>query len=462
MSKARKGVIPIILFAIFIVTVFASTRSNLRDYNTFYTSDNDFSTTVIDYADGASFVKTDGDVPDHAVSIGDSKGLQEFLLGSGTYGYLIADISIDWEGVGSTITFGSGRVLDGRGHKINLTDKDADALISDEDYGVANLNWSGVAQDCNYSLFICVNSGVIKNTVFEYDTEICAVNNGNAEINGVGIVCGENKGSIENCELNATGKFSYFYMEGTDDYSESFQNYFGGFAGKNNGRIVNVKGNFNDFDLRLRTIANSDDMFGEVELISKTVAGGIAGCMTDPDGECRNVVILGNNVVFNLTSDCFGDVSGIKYSGAVVADNTCGGTVDNVIVNFSPEYVESLSNRDFVSKNAVVHCGAVTNVTAIDTYEGGKNIRSVNCDCDSHKYSYCNAIYLDELTNVEYGINDNGEQVFEITSEKGYIESLSFNKYRIVNGGFTTDDSFYGDDLDNFDSHNFDIRWDKG
>ncbi|MDE5616701.1 MAG: hypothetical protein K2I78_02815, partial [Clostridia bacterium] len=204
---------------------------------------------------------------------------------------------------------------------------------------------------------------------------------------------------------------------------------------------------------------------GKLEILEDGItggAGGIAGCMTDPDGECRNVVILGNNVVFNLTSDCFGDVSGIKYSGAVVADNTCGGTVDNVIVKFSPEYVESLSNRDFVSKNAAVHCGAVTNVTAIDTYEGGKNIRSVNCDCDSHKYSYCNAIYLDELTNVEYGINDNGEQVFEITSAKGYIESLSFNKYRIVNGGFTTDDSFYGDDLYNFDSHNFDIRWDKG
>lgn len=454
-SKARKGVVLIISFAIFAFVLFTGLRSNSPKFN------NNATYNYFDYSDCLTFINSNENVPVDAVSIGDETQLKEFLLGEEEYGYLIADISLDWDGVGSTVNFANGRTLDGRGHTVTLSDKDADADVYDDSFGASVMNWSGFARNINYGLFVSVNSGVIKNIVFEYFDRVCAVNDGNVAINGAGIVCGENRGSIENCELNARGEFLYYYIDGIDGSCE-FQTHFGGFAGKNGGRIINVKADYTDFYLRLRTIADSEDMFGESMIEAKTCTGGIAGYMSDISAECRNIVISGRNVVFNLTSNGIGDAKEYRYAGAVVADMSNGGRVDNVIVDFSPEYTEELNSGSAVSKNAVVYCGEATNVTAVNTYDGGNNILSTNCGCDEHKYDYCNSVYTDELTDFNLGMNGKGEQIIEIIPVNGYVESLSFTKYHIENGSFQIDSSTCEESMENFDSYNFDARWING
>ncbi|MDE5548987.1 MAG: hypothetical protein K2J13_01910, partial [Clostridia bacterium] len=315
----------------------------------------------------------------------------------------------------------------------------------------------GIARDCNYGLFVNINEGIIKNIKFEYYGEICAVNDGDVAINSVGIVCGINKGEIENCELKASGKFEYYYIEGeSEDGNDYFRTYFGGFAGINSGSINKVVAHYEDFYLRIRTKARSDSMFGDGEISANTYAGGIAGNILY-SGECTNIMITANSAVFNLTADSVGTKKGFTYSGAIAAYSF--GKIDNIIVDFAPEYTEESQDSVGVSKNAVVYCGLATNVTAINYDASEANWRCNKCSCSNH-IGYCNYVETDENTNVRIYINDVGNQVIKIKPIEDLIESVTFNKLKIdSNGNVIADRNRYENAPDDFDFQNFEDSW---
>ena len=447
MDKLYRKFLILCFIAIFVCTFILGSHN--YDY-----SDHDSDDVVLSAVSCDLLVNTptsaNDELPEDAVAIDNAEALKIFLLGDKPYGYLTKDILFDWEDVGSTVNFASGRTLDGRGRIITLTDGEATADVGEYEYGAENINYEGIARDCNYSTFINVNEGVIKNIKFSYADDICAVNDGSVAINSVGIVCGENKGLIEKCELNASGKFAYYYIDGEGDNEEEFQTHFGGFAGKNSGRIDKVSVSYEDFYLRIRTTAQSDNLFGD-EMSAKTFAGGMVGIISE-DGECTNTTISGSNVIFNLTADSLGNGESFIYSGAIAAYSN--GKIDNIILDFSPKY----DNEDgifFVSKNAVVHCGSATNVTALNTYDDGYDLRLNNCECSEH-IGYCNTIKTDNFTKALVYIDDEGNQVVELTPLLGQIESVSFSKLAVDSEGKITDDSFsYENAPDNFYSQNF-------
>ncbi|MDE6758437.1 MAG: hypothetical protein K2J89_04060 [Clostridia bacterium] len=403
------------------------------------------------------------ELPKDAVAINNEQELKDFLSGEALNGYLTSDILFDWDEVGASVDFAGNRTLDGRGHSVTLSDKEAIAEVMDDDFDAINLNWQGIANDSKYGLFVRINEGVIKNIIFVFDSEVCAVNNGEVERNYVGIVCGENKGIIEKCDLNVSNKFAYFYISGEEEDSVNFQTHFGGFAGINSGYIGKVCVSYNDFFLRIRTKARSDNMFSFDEIIAKTFAGGVVGSICD-GAECSNIVILGSDVTFSLTSDNVGSSIGCKYSGAVAAENSLGGKIDNVIVDFAPDYLEEDLS---ISKNAVVYCGQATNVTALDIRRGEVDLRCSNCDCQEHIKNYCNVIQVDDFLNFNVYIDDEGKQVVEITPIEYFIKSFSFNKYQVENmyngsAEIIDDDTVYENVPDNIKVQDFQDNWREG
>lgn len=451
MAKYKSKIFTLCLFTILFLTFYISFYSNdCATYNdkTVYTE------TYSNYQLlSNSFVNTSDDIPEGSVKISDAEDLKNFLSGDEPYGYVTTDILLDWEDVGSPINFANGRTIDGRGHVLTLTDKQACADVYDDEFEAFS-NGEGEASECNYGLFVSVNYGVIKNFKFAYADEICAVNNGDVEINGVGIVCGENNGVITNCELAAKGKFSYFYINGEADYGDGFQTHFGGFAGINRGSIDKVSASYDTFTLRLRTTAHSWDYFGD-GMDAKTFAGGVAGSISD-SGECTNSIIFGSDVIFNLTADKLGNRESCVYSGAVTAYSE--GKVDNIITDFSPEY-QFADDISILSKNAVVYCGSATNVTALNDFGGGINLRSNNCDCAEH-IGYCNTITTDRFTQAVVYIDDDNNQVVTLLPIKGSLESVSFTKLAVDSSGKIIDDtSLYENSPENFNSQDFASEW---
>ncbi|MBD5087027.1 MAG: hypothetical protein HDT32_06720 [Clostridiales bacterium] len=398
-----------------------------------------------------SFVNTNDVLPQSAIKISDADDLKSFLTGHASYGYVAADISLDWEEVGSPINFANGRTLDGRGHVLTLTDKQACADVYDDEMEALNMNGEGETSECDYGLFVSVNNGIIKNFKFAYDDEICAVNSGISEINGVGIVCGKNNGVIANCELSASGAFSYFYINSDANDGQEYQTNFGGFAGINRGSIDRVSASYYDFTLRVRTLAHSWDFFSD-GITAKTFAGGVAGNISD-SGECTNATVFGNNALFHLTADKVGNRESFVYSGAIAAYSE--GRIDNIIVDFSPEYVQYSDEVSVVSRNAVVQCGSATNVTALNTYGGGINLQSNGCGCAEH-IGYCNVIKTDEYTKAVIYIDEDNNQVIELTPIKGLIERVSFTKLTTDGSGKIIDDNAFDENSpNNFYSHSF-------
>ena len=406
------------------------------------------------------FINTNESLAEDAIAINDEDELKAFLSGTAESGYLVSDISFDWDGVGAIVDFAENRTLDGRGHTVILSDKEANANVIDDEYDAENINCQGYACDSSYGLFVRINEGTIKNIKFVFDSEVCAVNNGEIEINYVGIICGENRGSIEKCDLNVSGKFAYFYIEGEQEDCDDFQTHFGGFAGTNSGCISNVYVCYDDFLLRIRTKARTDRLFGVGDISAKTFAGGVAGSITD-GAECSNIIVSGKDLTLHLTADTIGNGRGYKYFGAVAAINFDEGKVDNIIVDVAPKYVEKDKG---ISKNAVVHCGQATNVTALCTNVDDIDMRSSNCDCPQHIKNHCNIIEADEFSGVNVYINEEGKQVVDITPIAGWIESLSFIKYRVasVKGDImeiSEDDTAYISAPTDFRSQDFQQEW---
>lgn len=454
MTKQRGKFFILCVIAILISTFFISFyNNNYIDHNENDFVLNDLSCDLL----AKSLVDTNDDLPEDAVAINNAEALKDFLVGDESYGYLTTDILLDWDEVGSTVIFEKDRIIDGRGHVVSLEDKEAIAQIYENEIDAININELGIANDSNYGLFVSVNEGIIKNIKFEFASQIYAVNDGNVVINNVGIVCGENKGAIEKCELDVSGRFSYYYINGETDESDEFQTYFGGFAGGNSGQIDRVTANYYDANISIRTIARSDDMFGEGKISAKTFAGGIAGIISD-SGQCTNATISGRDVTFKLIANSVGNAKRYTYSGAVSAYSD--GKIDNIIVDFAPDYVNK-TDESFISKNAVVHCGQATNVTAIRSYDGD-NLRCNNCNCAGHE-SYCNVINTDEYTKASVNIDNDGNQIVKITPKQGWIENLCFNKYIFDSSGNIIDDNaLYDKAPDNFHSQNFEDAWVDG
>ncbi|MDE5654304.1 MAG: hypothetical protein K2I46_01685, partial [Clostridia bacterium] len=148
------------------------------------------------------------EAPADAVAIGNATELQTFLSGTASYGYLTNNIVLDWSGTGTDVVFAEGRTINGNGNTVTLQDETGTANgYKDNLRTISGAGAGGV----NYGMFVAYNEGTIKNIVFKFDSSITLTNNGVVAPNYAGLVCGTNAptGVISNCDLYASGKFTY-------------------------------------------------------------------------------------------------------------------------------------------------------------------------------------------------------------------------------------------------------------
>ena len=395
--------------------------------------------TVLSYTD--TFTRVDEEIPQQSKAITNEKELKEFFNSDQAHAHLEADIQFHRDSIGYNLA--EGKILDGRGYSVTLYDEYATAevveIIKGEYYiGISDY----IADEERYGIFVNVNDGEISNIKFIFSSSVVMYNNGNAREIALGVVCGENNGIIRNCDLNLSGRFEYYFLSEDFYNSEVFKTIYGGFAGINNGVVRNVGAKYKDFYLGLFTIASADADSGLLFIPAQTLAGGIIGEM-GAEATCANVKISGRDVTFALVGiDIVKSEESATYSGAVVAI----GCVDNIIVDFDVEYEYKLTGADVVSKNAVTHIGNAINVTALNAYGGGDDLRSDNMSGQSE---YCNYIDTGDNARVQVNINYNDDQIIEVSPKLGSGE-LSFIKYKEQDGEIAEDSGEYANVPQNF------------
>ena len=440
-----------------------------------------------------------GNIPEGAVAIPDAATLQAFIRGDegydGNYGYLTADIDdFDWPGVGARQILAKGRTLDGNGKSLTLTEKDAGTLAG---YDTSNSNFEdplgkfaddNVSDDIishvtkrNYGLLVDYNLGIIKNFNFIYNTTDCKTiqNYGDGDSGKamysqhVGIVCGTNTGEISNCDLEVSGKFTFYYNRGkisdVDTRKNRFETAWGALAGRNSGIVTNITAKYGEFTLDLNTVASNSEQGGFLSkkgTSAKTMAGGLVGRnVGGTSAQVTNIIIrsnpnttirpLLNSTAVNVGSN-EGDNKAIRAGefAAVVCGNsvqshTVGeseteqGKVDNIIVDVNVNYTKSVSKQTMgednqISRNGVVYCGRSTNVTILRV-SGDVDLRTDNCRCApgatyQHNEGYGNLIHTDEFTNVTVGFDEDNNQVITVTpkdptSTNTMLGEIQFTKY---------------------------------
>ena len=370
------------------------------------------------------------EAPADAVAIGNAGDLKKFLSNTSpfnvSYGYLTADMTLNWDRVGSNVAFGSGRVINGNGWTVTLEGSNGKADGFKDSMAALN-GW-------DYGLFVAYNEGTIKNIKFKYNQNLTIENNAitwdtpaigsydsssslDVLPNYAGFVCGTNaaSGIITNCDLDISGSMTYNYTNGRlktetltlTDLSEPANNgfaiNFGGITGRNAGSIKNITANYNNGFTGNYTVTARNHV--KVALTwwpnraNATVRwGGIAGTMYSNSSEIRNVIITGRgaNVTMNTeymqnTSSTSDRARRFNLAAAIVASNSEysraeGGigqkvntqaTVDNIIMDLQVNYNNlgmsgaaqsgnpELNPENTASNNAVVYCGKATNVTVL-------------------------------------------------------------------------------------------------
>lgn len=424
--------------------------------------------------------------------IATAEELQAFIRGTDTYGYLTSDdIVLDWEGVGSQSIFAAGRVLDGNGHTLTLT----------ESHGGKNAGYAGdftdplerrggdiakMAKRRNYGMLVDYNLGTIKNIKFIYNSTSPEVHSNDDDGNGgdktmyanyVGLVCGTNTGRIENCDINVSGSFTYKYADASigdtsSDKNNRFETYWGGIAGRNGGVITNITAVYTDFTLDLQTTASNrvKGAFGIVRneaTDAKSIGGGIAGrndAVTDADitkTEISNIIVMGSihpmmkstkmDYMTNYGTR-YGEFANVvntnsKYSHGIGSNADTQAKVDNIIVDLEVNYdnASQTTMGEYYSRNAVVHCGKATNVTILnvgsDRVVGNQHVdyQTDHCNCgeatnsdSQHSYGYGNVIHTGDHSNVTVGFDENNNQVITVTPKdktNSILGELVFTKY---------------------------------
>ena len=423
--------------------------------------------------------------------ISSSEELQKFIKGEegydGTYGYLTTDISLDWSGVGSQAYLASGRTIDGNGNTVTLSDADAVANVSNKTSDNASLSGSaGVVTGVQgsftdpldgsnsasrtYGMFVDYNLGTIKNIKFVYSqtSHSVANNSGNLGTNYVGIICGNNSGTITNCDLTVSGgEFGYYYCSGSvkqNSDTDVFVTIFGGIAGRNGGIISNITAQYSDgFSLILNTRGqNSGTAIAGAKASARVVAGGIAGVMYSIDSACSNIIILASDdtvltLIAQRKNASFSDAVSYREYAAVVPGNSTyskaeGGIgdtadkqakVDNIIVDFGMKLSTSHTMDSKKSMNGVVFCGKSTNVTILkvsDTVSDNQHIdyQTDHCNCGvsgnggQHEAGYGNLIHTGDHSNVTVGFDDEGKQIITVEpkdKQNAMLGEISFTKY---------------------------------
>ncbi len=436
--------------------------------------------------------------PADAVAISTSEELQKFIKAEegfdGYYGYLTADITLDWTGTGSQQILAEDRTLDGNGWTLTLADEDGstvagydsadfvDPLGNGADPEVTDSNVLTYAPKRNYGLLVDYNLGTIKNFKFVYNTSVdnCKTiqnygdGNNTAAMysNNVGIVCGTNTqmGRIENCDLTVSGKFSFYYNNGkindVDTRKNRFETAWGAIAGRNGGVITNITAEYGNFTLDLNTVAQNDQQggpFSRKGTSAKTMAGGIVGRNALSTAIITNILIISKaDTTFSpkLQSTAVragsseGSEKAARYGefGAVVSANSAyshgvgesapaQAKVDNIIVNLNVDLNNaSHTMGSTVSSNGVVFCGKATNVTVFND-----QINTDNCGCEpgnkgaQHEPGYGNVVHTDEHTNIAVGFDSKGNQIITVTPKAPDNKNLMlgevyFTKYSGRNG----------------------------
>lgn len=441
--------------------------------------------------DAQTSTKTQAEENIIGTPIATAEELQAFIRGTDTYGYLTSDdIVLDWEGVGSQSIFTAGRVLDGNGHTLTLTDSHEGKLIGYSEDFTDPLERRGgdiakLAKRRNYGMLVDYNLGTIKNIKFVYSSEGKNVQNTDQDGSGgdktmyanyVGLVCGTNTGRIENCDITVSGSFTFNFYNGaigdsSDGRNSRFETYWGGIAGRNGGVITNITAQYTGFTVNLQTKAQNKIKEGfwhrDKETDAKSIGGGIAGrndAVTDEDvtkTEISNIIVVGSiNPKMNSTKLDYGLSKGTRYGefANVVNSNSKfshgigdkadkQAKVDNIIVDLDVNYDQSSQTTmgEYYSRNAVVHCGKATNVTILnvgsDRVVGNQHVdyQTDHCNCgeatnsdSQHSYGYGNVIHTGDHSNVTVGFDENNNQVITVTPKdktNSILGELAFTKY---------------------------------
>lgn len=493
----RKRVISIISIISLILVITAGVLLSVGTPNNDYVGNSvRLSNTDVTINAGSS-VKSN-EYPADAVAISTSEELQKFIRAEegfdGDYGYLTADIALDWTGTGSQQILAEDRTLDGNGWTLTLSDADGTKVVGYEnadfvdplgngaDPEVTDSNVLTYAPKRNYGLLVDYNLGTIKNFKFVYNTSadncktIQNYGDGNNTAamysNNVGIVCGTNTqtGRIENCDLSVSGKFSFYYNNGTIDDVDTRKNRFetswGAIAGRNGGVITNITAEYGDFTLDLNTVAKNKQegsFWSRKGTSAKTMAGGIVGRNALSTARITNIVIISKadttfspklqSTAVNVGSN-EGDTKADRYGefGAVVSANSAyshgvgesapaQAKVDNIIVNLNVDLNNaSHTMGSTVSSNGVVFCGKATNVTVFND-----QINTDSCGCEpgnsaaQHEVGYGNVVHTDEHTNIAVGFDSVGNQVITVTpkdpnNKNIMLGEVYFTKYSGKNG----------------------------
>ena len=427
------------------------------------------------------------DAPGDAVEITNQSTLESFLNGGSSYGYITADFDLNWSGTGTNKALGENRTINGNGHTVSLSDNDGTANQYKDSLGGSTASKGGTfTGGMDYGMFVAYNAGTITNIKFKFynpnKTITISNDSGNIIPNYAGIVCGTNAptGVISNCDLDANGRIVYNYQSGSlaidDSFPEgnnavrkAFSVAFGGFAGRNAGKISGVTANYagftkfneidNCFDISLNVkAANKSGIWGQ-RANAHTFAGGIAGTMYSNKSEISNVVLTGLLGIYMAPVSC--QNTGISerawrfaIAAAVVGANSAyseaeggigegaanQGKVDNIILGCNVQYSGKLGisakstngNPDCqwpseMSNNAVVFCGKATNVTLLNLNKRIASSQNVDyqtdhCNCGvggnsgNHETGYANIINVDDNANVslcmEEGVDEYGEKIY--------------------------------------------------
>lgn len=199
-------------------------------------------------------------------------------------------------------------------------------VLDGNGYRIYNYSCGNGTDENTYG-FVKINTGVIKNIVFDEFNFTYAYDNNNTAI--AGVIAAVNSGTIENCELR-TGQIN---LSAVNTGTSTRVGYIGGVVGQNTGTVINV---INKVDVTVLArnyiwVSNKD---GKIQVW----VGGIVGrnektvekCLVESDIVCTNI----SRAPDGGGSQTFVSIGGIVGGNAILGSSTvkeCAAYVDIVI-----------------------------------------------------------------------------------------------------------------------------------
>lgn len=234
-------------------------------------------------------------IPSNATAINNETDLKNVINGNGV-GYLNANVSLNWGNTGNTNKF-SGTIY-GQGKTITLLSSGEDWKDAQRIDGTTGINRCTGA-------FVGLNAGKIYDVTFKYEgtsssKRTWAITSPKHTISTMGIVCGENTGTIQNVRLDMNYAYIRFHAGVAADSGNGNKIIFGSICGAQSGILNNVLVNIaRNGEVRLEVDAkNWTRVAGaECEALQMGVVGGVYGTYTSPTAALNtsNLMVIGGS-----------------------------------------------------------------------------------------------------------------------------------------------------------------------